>query len=210
MTAEAAPYTTRTSRGSGSLHHADITRKPRPTPRRHHAAAAAYITRTSRGSGSLHHADITRKPRPIPRGHHTAAAAYTTRTLRGSRALHHTDITRQRQPTPRGHYGDAHCCTQASRGSCAQPRPTTLCVAVDDLELLPGVFSFVYDYEKCQLLAAPIYFREDMGIEEPADGVNFHCGKTKTSSTILNKYGESGKPCLVPDFSGIALSFYLV
>ncbi|KAL6087763.1 hypothetical protein STEG23_008063 [Scotinomys teguina] len=24
---------------------------------------------------------------------------------------------------------------------------------------------------------APIYFREDMGIEEPADGVNFHCGK---------------------------------
>ncbi|KAL6092581.1 hypothetical protein STEG23_034350 [Scotinomys teguina] len=39
------------------------------------------------------------------------------------------------------------------------------------------VFSFVYDYEKCQLLAAPIYFREDMGIEEPADGVNFYCGK---------------------------------
>ncbi|KAL6087652.1 hypothetical protein STEG23_005391 [Scotinomys teguina] len=38
-------------------------------------------------------------------------------------------------------------------------------------------FSFVYDYETCQLLAAPIYFREDMGIEEPADGVNFHCGK---------------------------------
>ncbi|KAL6069981.1 hypothetical protein STEG23_001490, partial [Scotinomys teguina] len=41
------------------------------------------------------------------------------------------------------------------------------------------IFSFVYDYEKCQLLAAPIYFREDMGIEEPADGVNFHCGKSK-------------------------------
>ncbi|KAL6077984.1 hypothetical protein STEG23_016986, partial [Scotinomys teguina] len=39
------------------------------------------------------------------------------------------------------------------------------------------IFSFVYDYETCQLLAAPIYFREDMGIEEPADGVNFHCGK---------------------------------
>ncbi|KAL6062001.1 hypothetical protein STEG23_022307, partial [Scotinomys teguina] len=39
------------------------------------------------------------------------------------------------------------------------------------------VFSFVYDYETCQLLAAPIYFREDMGIEEPADGVNFHSGK---------------------------------
>ncbi|KAL6088245.1 hypothetical protein STEG23_035079 [Scotinomys teguina] len=29
----------------------------------------------------------------------------------------------------------------------------------------------------------------------------------RTSSTILNKYGESGQPCLVPDFSGIALSF---
>ncbi|KAL6088275.1 hypothetical protein STEG23_001779, partial [Scotinomys teguina] len=41
------------------------------------------------------------------------------------------------------------------------------------------IFSFVYDYETCQLLAAPIYFREDMGIEEPADGVNFHCGKSK-------------------------------
>ncbi|KAL6084126.1 hypothetical protein STEG23_024667 [Scotinomys teguina] len=41
------------------------------------------------------------------------------------------------------------------------------------------VFSFVYDYETCQLLAAPIYFREDMGIEEPTDGVNFHSGKSK-------------------------------
>jgi hypothetical protein len=29
----------------------------------------------------------------------------------------------------------------------------------------------------------------------------------KTSNTILNRYGESGQPCLVPDFSGIALSF---
>ncbi|KAL6085551.1 hypothetical protein STEG23_019644 [Scotinomys teguina] len=39
------------------------------------------------------------------------------------------------------------------------------------------VFPFVYDYETCQLLAAPIYFREDMGIGGPADEVNFHCGK---------------------------------
>ncbi|KAL6060691.1 hypothetical protein STEG23_005272, partial [Scotinomys teguina] len=30
----------------------------------------------------------------------------------------------------------------------------------------------------------------------------------RTSSTILNKYGESRQPCLVPDFNGIALSFY--
>jgi hypothetical protein len=28
-----------------------------------------------------------------------------------------------------------------------------------------------------------------------------------TPSTILNRKGESGKPCLVPDFSGIASSF---
>ncbi|KAL6082327.1 hypothetical protein STEG23_021482 [Scotinomys teguina] len=30
---------------------------------------------------------------------------------------------------------------------------------------------------------------------------------TRTSSTILNRYGESGQPCLVPDLSGNALSF---
>jgi hypothetical protein len=28
-----------------------------------------------------------------------------------------------------------------------------------------------------------------------------------SSSTILNRKGESGQPCLVPDFSGIASSF---
>lgn len=30
----------------------------------------------------------------------------------------------------------------------------------------------------------------------------------KTSSTLLNRYGESGQPCVVPGFNGIALSFY--
>ena len=29
----------------------------------------------------------------------------------------------------------------------------------------------------------------------------------KTSSTILNICGESGQPCHIPDFSGIALRF---
>ncbi|ERE67833.1 hypothetical protein H671_7g18369 [Cricetulus griseus] len=29
----------------------------------------------------------------------------------------------------------------------------------------------------------------------------------RTSRTILKSYGESGQPCLVPDFRGIALSF---
>ncbi|ERE73930.1 PHD finger-like domain-containing protein 5A-like protein [Cricetulus griseus] len=29
----------------------------------------------------------------------------------------------------------------------------------------------------------------------------------RTSSTILKRYGESGQPCLVPDFRGNALSF---
>ena len=29
----------------------------------------------------------------------------------------------------------------------------------------------------------------------------------RTSRTILNRYGESGQPYLVPDFSGIAVSF---
>jgi hypothetical protein len=30
----------------------------------------------------------------------------------------------------------------------------------------------------------------------------------RTSSTILNRYGKSGQPCLVPDFSGITSSFF--
>ncbi|KAL6031270.1 hypothetical protein STEG23_018611 [Scotinomys teguina] len=57
---------------------------------------------------------------------------------------------------------------------------------------LAQVFSFVYDYETCQLLAAPIYFREDMGIEEPADGVNFHSGKNiKVLSYCANLHTPS-------------------
>ena len=30
----------------------------------------------------------------------------------------------------------------------------------------------------------------------------------RTSSAILNRYGESGQPCLVPEFSGIASCFF--
>ncbi|KAL6058923.1 hypothetical protein STEG23_022111, partial [Scotinomys teguina] len=37
--------------------------------------------------------------------------------------------------------------------------------------------------------------------------LNLYIAFARTSSTILNEYGESGQPCLVPDFSGIALSF---
>ncbi|KAL6092179.1 hypothetical protein STEG23_031071 [Scotinomys teguina] len=37
----------------------------------------------------------------------------------------------------------------------------------------------------------------------------YDCAFLRSSSTILNKYGESGQPCLVPDFSGMALIFSL-
>ena len=39
--------------------------------------------------------------------------------------------------------------------------------------------------------------------------ISFCCliALARTSSTMLDRYGESGQPCLVPDFSGIASSF---
>jgi hypothetical protein len=39
--------------------------------------------------------------------------------------------------------------------------------------------------------------------------ISFSCftALPKTPSIILNRYGDSGPFCLVPDFSGIALSF---
>ncbi|KAL6035173.1 hypothetical protein STEG23_034140 [Scotinomys teguina] len=43
------------------------------------------------------------------------------------------------------------------------------------------IFFLFYDYETCGLLAVPVYFREDMGTEETADGVNFLCGKRAAS-----------------------------
>jgi hypothetical protein len=39
--------------------------------------------------------------------------------------------------------------------------------------------------------------------------ISFHCliALARISSTVLNRYGESGQPCLAPDSSGIHLSF---
>ncbi|KAL6039980.1 hypothetical protein STEG23_033009 [Scotinomys teguina] len=43
--------------------------------------------------------------------------------------------------------------------------------------------------------ASPPWREEDVGVT------------VKTSNTILKRYGESGQPYSVPDFSGISLSF---
>ncbi|KAL6084042.1 hypothetical protein STEG23_027713, partial [Scotinomys teguina] len=71
-------------------------------------------------------------------------------------------------------------------------------IKTDNAPAYVSVFSFVYDYETCQLLAAPIYFREDMGIEEPADGVNFHSGKrTHWMKEIVSLIVSKGDPTWV-------------
>jgi hypothetical protein len=41
--------------------------------------------------------------------------------------------------------------------------------------------------------------------------ISFSClsAPARTSSTVLNRHGESRQPCLIPDFSGIAFEFHL-
>lgn len=43
----------------------------------------------------------------------------------------------------------------------------------------------------------------------PHDLLQLSIALAKNSSTILSRYGENGQPCLVSDFSAIALSFPL-
>ncbi|KAL6090171.1 hypothetical protein STEG23_008007, partial [Scotinomys teguina] len=95
---------------------------------------------------------------------------------------------------------------------------------VKDNTLIDMTCQANYDHIKRLLLKKLVYYCEKLELLESLD---LTCKKEsdkekavltknfsnfcidKTSSTILNKYGESGQPCLVPDFSGIALSFSL-
>ncbi|KAL6030756.1 hypothetical protein STEG23_010256 [Scotinomys teguina] len=57
------------------------------------------------------------------------------------------------------------------------------------------------------LITGVSQFSSDPILYFPSEKSRPHKDITKTSRIILNKYGESGQPCLVPDFRGIALSF---
>ncbi|KAL6033814.1 hypothetical protein STEG23_022749 [Scotinomys teguina] len=72
---------------------------------------------------------------------------------------------------------------------------------VNELYLkIPGASEKYYELQGIKQ-GAPLELKNGVG------GALVRLGFNRTSSPMLNKYGESGQSCLVPDFSGIALNF---
>ncbi|ERE88307.1 zinc finger protein, partial [Cricetulus griseus] len=101
------------------------------------------------------------------------------------------------------HNIEEHCQTSRRHGSVLKPLPITV------------IFEYIEEHigenpYKCSQ-CDKAYINSFQNYEKNTAEKPYKCSEyARTSRTILNSYGENGQPCLVPDFSGIALSFFLL